>query len=163
MVDLNSGSVTKQAAAFDIIERMFFGYRDFVGVADDALASTGYGRAHHRVLHFVDRNPELTVGELLAILKVTKQGVSRTLRTLVADGMITVAQGPDDRREKRLRTTPKGHELVVLLARLQTERIERALHDLPSDARATVAAFLANLVDEDERAAVLQRIDGVQP
>lgn len=148
------------ALAYDIIERLFFGYRDFVGLADEALAETPYGRAHHRVLHFVDRNPELTVGELLAILKVTKQGLSRTLRTLVDDGMIAAEPGPFDRREKRLSTTDQGHALAQHLARLQTVRIEAALAALPPGGRETVARFLAHLVDENERAAVLSRIDG---
>lgn len=145
--------------AFDLIERMFFGYRDFVGVADEALSETGYGRAHHRVLHFVDRNPGLTVGELLAILKVTKQGLARVLKTLVDDGLIQGEPGPTDRREKRLSTTARGHRMSRELARLQSARIEQALAVAGPDSRATVAAFLAGLVDDCERDAVLSRID----
>ncbi len=145
--------------AFDLIERMFFGYRDFVGVADAALDETGYGRAHHRVLHFVDRHPGLTVGELLAILKVTKQGLARVLKTLVDDGLIQSEPGPTDRREKRLSTTARGHELARQLVRLQSARIEQALDLAGPGSRATVAAFLAGLVDDCERAAVLTRIE----
>lgn len=160
MVDVKKSSPAADPLAFDLIERMFFGYRDFVGVADAALAETPYGRAHHRVLHFVDRNPGLTVGELLTILKVTKQGVSRVLKTLVDDRMITVEPGPLDRREKRLSTTPEGHRLAQHLAALQTQRIEAALDPLPGHTRDAVSAFLANLVDAGERDAVLKRIDG---
>ncbi|GAB5377365.1 MAG: MarR family transcriptional regulator [Acuticoccus sp.] len=147
------------ALAFDLIERMFFGYRDFVGVADVALAETGYGRAHHRVLHFVDRHPGLTVGELLSILKVTKQGLSRVLKTLVDDEMIRAEPGPQDRREKRLSTTARGHDLARHLAALQTERIEAAMAAAGPESRATVAAFLAGLVDDHERGQVLTRIE----
>lgn len=162
MVDVKKNAELPNALAFDIIERMFFGYRDFVGVADAALAATGYGRAHHRVLHFVDRNPGLTVGELLTILKVTKQGLSRTLKTLVDDGMIVAEPGRSDRREKCLATTEAGHRLAVSLAALQTDRIDRALSRLPDDGRDVVAQFLAGLVDADEREAVLRRIDGTR-
>ncbi|MCF3931877.1 MarR family transcriptional regulator [Acuticoccus sp. M5D2P5] len=158
MVDVKNSSAPDEELAFDLIERIFFGYRDFVGIADEALVKTGYGRAHHRVLHFVDRNPGLTVGELLAILKVTKQGVARVLRTLVDDGLIEVRPGEHDRREKRLSVTTTGHELAVELARLQTKRIETALAPLPEGSRAIVAAFLAGLVDDKERNAVLTRI-----
>lgn len=160
MVDQKNSEPANDRLAFDLIERMFFGYRDFVGVADAALAETGYGRAHHRVLHFVDRNPGLTVGELLAILKVTKQGLARVLRTLIEDGLIEASPGPLDRREKRLTTTKSGRDLARHLARLQTERIEAALEGLPEDARETVARFLAGLVDEAEREAVIARIEG---
>lgn len=163
MVDVKKEAGLPPEPAFDLIERMFFGYRDFVGVADAALAATGYGRAHHRVLHFVDRHPGLTVGELLAILKVTKQGLSRTLKTLLDDEMIAAEPGPDDRREKRLRTTERGHALARRLARLQTARIDAALATLPPDGRAVVADFLAALVDEGERESVVKRIDGTRP
>lgn len=163
MVDVKNASFVRSAVeptpAFDLIESMFFGYRDFVGVADVALQETGYGRAHHRVLHFVDRNPGLTVGELLAILKVTKQGLSRVLKTLIDDALIKSAPGPHDRREKRLSTTPKGHDLARHLARLQSERIEAAMAAAGVENRATVAAFLVGLVDADDRAAVLARIE----
>lgn len=144
--------------AFDLIERMFFGYRDFVGVADKRLVAHGYGRAHHRVLHFVDRHPGLTVGELLTILNVTKQGVARVLRQLVDDKLIEVRPGATDRREKRLATTDRGGVLARELAQLQTARIEVALADLPADAREVVAEFLAGLVDAAERPDVLKRI-----
>jgi len=149
-----------EGLAFDLIERMFFGYRDFVGVADDALERTGYGRAHHRVLHFVDRHPGLTVGELLKILKVSKQGLGKVLKTLVDDGLITASPGSEDRREKRLATTAEGHDLARHLARLQTARIEAALAAAGPHGRDTVAAFLAALVDEHERDFVLSCIEG---
>lgn len=161
MVDVDSSLARHgepPAVAIDLIELMFFGYRDFVGVADAALSQTDYGRAHHRILHFVDRNPGLTMGELLAILKVTKQAASRVTRTLIEDGLIEARAGEADRREKRLRTTPRGHALAADLIGLQSRRIEAALAGLGPDGRRTVAAFLAGLVDEDERPAVLGRI-----
>lgn len=162
MVDLKKlESSGKQPCepAFDIIERIFFGYRDFVGVADEALSQTGYGRAHHRVLHFVDRHPGLTVGELLQILKVTKQGLARVLTRLVNDGLIKTSPGPEDRREKRLTTTADGHRLARHLATLQTARVEAAVAAAGPDARPVIAAFLAALVDPEEKAAVLSRIE----
>jgi DNA-binding MarR family transcriptional regulator len=159
MVDVRKVHEEDAGPAFDLIERMFFGYRDFVGIADEALAQRGYGRAHHRVLHFVDRHPELTVGELLSILKVTKQSVARVLKTLAEDGLIEATPGPLDRRERRLSTTPAGRDLVRSLARLQTAKIEAALDRLPPGSRSVVADFLAGLVDETERESVLARIE----
>ncbi|WMS43677.1 MarR family transcriptional regulator [Acuticoccus sp. MNP-M23] len=163
MVDLKKCSAHQpdsEPLALDLIERMFFGYRDFVGVADELLATIGYGRAHHRVLHFVDRNPGLTVGDLLGILKVTKQGVARVLKTLVDDGFITVRQGVADRREKCLATTAKGHDLARTITAIQTEKIHAALEAAGPANRDAIAMFLAALVDEDERADVLSRIAG---
>lgn len=146
-------------ADYTLIERLFFGYRDFVGIADAALTEYGYGRAHHRVLHFVHRNPDLTVGELLAILKITKQAAARVIRQLVEDGMIAVDPGRDDRREKHLTTTATGAALAERLSRLQTERIGAAIEALPPDSRHVVERFLINLVDSDDRAAVERLTD----
>ncbi|RAH99512.1 MarR family transcriptional regulator [Acuticoccus sediminis] len=160
MVDLKKSQSPDGELALALIEGMFFGYRDFVGIADERLAELGYGRAHHRVLHFVDRHPGLTVGELLGILKVTKQGVSRILKTLVDDGLIEVRAGEFDRREKRLQTTEAGHRLAREVVRIQSERIEAAIKAAGPGARETVFAFLTALVDDDDRNAVLRRIEG---
>ena len=97
--------------AFDVIELLFFAYRDFVRDADEALVAYGFGRAHHRVLHFVDRNPGLTVTELLDILKITKQSLGRVLRELVEKGFIESRENEADRRQRLLRLTPEGQKL----------------------------------------------------
>ena len=160
MVDLKKLEQADPDLALALIEGMFFGYRDFVGIADERLAQMGYGRAHHRVLHFVDRHPDLTVGELLAILKVTKQGVSRVLKQLVDDGLIEVRPGRHDRREKRLTTTAAGHALAREVVDIQSARIRHAIDAAGPGATKTVFAFLAALVDDDDRAAVMRRIEG---
>ncbi len=91
---------------FDLIELFFFAYRDFVSGPDRVLADLGFGRAHHRVLHFVDRNPGLTIAELLDILKITKQSLNRVLKELVEQGYVHVRTGRQDRRQRHLETTP---------------------------------------------------------
>src|SRR5579862_8559120 len=90
---------------FDLIELMFFAYRDFVGDADRILERLRFGRAHHRVLHFVNRQPGLTIAELLDILKITKQSLSRVLKDLVDTDHIEVAAGTLDRRQRLLYPT----------------------------------------------------------
>ena len=80
--------------AYDLIELLFFAYRDFIGDADALLAKISFGRAHHRVLHFVNRHPGMRVADLLDILKITKQSLGRVLRELVDDGYITQRAGP---------------------------------------------------------------------
>src|SRR6476659_11148291 len=92
---------------YDIIELLFFAYRDFVADADHLLEAYGFGRAQHRFLHFVDRNPGLTVAELLDILKITKQSLGRVLKELVDQGFITQREGEEDRRQRLLATTAK--------------------------------------------------------
>ena len=100
------------------IELLFFAYRDFTAEPDAILAQYGFGRAHHRVIHFVGRHPQMTVGELLDILKITKQSLSRVLGQLVQQGFIIQYPGPRDRRQRLLDLTPRGCEL------------ERQLHPL---------------------------------
>src|SRR5215467_1501124 len=119
----------KDEAAFDMIELLFFAYRDFVGDADEVLARFGFGRAHHRVLHFVNRNPGMKVAELLDILKITKQSLGRVLKQLIDEGYVEQKQGTD-RRQRLLYATAKGEALALKLAGLQSGRIGRALAEL---------------------------------
>jgi DNA-binding MarR family transcriptional regulator len=131
----------------ELIELLFFAYRDFVGEADHILEAIGYGRAHHRVVYFVMRNPGLRVSDLLDILQITKQSLGRVLKQLVDDGYIEQRPGPVDRRERLLYATDKGERLASDLSARQHARINRALATLPADARATVRDFLGNMID----------------
>src|SRR5262249_41205057 len=87
---------------WDVIELLFFAYRDFIGDPDDVLAKCGFGRAHHRVLHFVNRNPGMKVAELLDILKITKQSLGRVLKQLIDQGYVAQKEGANDRRQRLL-------------------------------------------------------------
>ena len=93
------------------IELLFFAYRDFTAEPDAILAQYGFGRAHHRVIHFVGRHPQMTVGELLAVLRITKQSLSRVLGQLVRQNFILQQPGSHDRRLRLLELTPKGRDL----------------------------------------------------
>src|ERR1700687_764219 len=86
----------------DLIELLFFAYRDFVGDPDEVLAKLGFGRAHHRVLHFVNRNPGIKVADLLDILKITKQSLGRVLKQLIDHGYVVQRAGANDRRQRLL-------------------------------------------------------------
>src|SRR4030095_16750983 len=93
---------------FAIIELLFFAYRDFTSDPDQILADYGFGRATHRVLHFVHRIPGLTVAARLDVLKITKQSLARVLKQLIDTGHIVQVQGPRDRRQRELYPTAKG-------------------------------------------------------
>jgi DNA-binding MarR family transcriptional regulator len=143
---------------WDIIELLFFAYRDFVGDADHVLEAFGFGRAHHRVVHFVCRYPGLTVADLLDVLRITKQSLGRVLKQLLDEGYIVQKAGDNDRRQRLLFATPKGEALVVKLAGLQTDRIAHALRGLgPGEAEA-VSKFLRAMIDRDDPDKVLQTI-----
>ncbi|MFT4277039.1 MAG: MarR family transcriptional regulator [Rhodopseudomonas sp.] len=143
---------------WDIVELLFFAYRDFVGDADHVLEAFGFGRAHHRVVHFVCRYPGLTVADLLDVLRITKQSLSRVLKQLLDEGYIVQKAGDSDRRQRLLFATAKGEALVEKLARLQTERIDRALRDLGPGGAETVGKFLRAMIDRDDPDKVLQTI-----
>lgn len=144
---------------YDLIELLFFAYRDFTADPDDQLADFSFGRAHHRVLHFVDRNPGIMVTDLLGILRITKQSLGRVLKQLVDQDFIEQHPGPIDRRQRLLHTTAKGHELAVRLAALQSERLERAIKDLPDDGAQVVRQFLFQMINEDMRADVAKLVN----
>ena len=143
---------------WDIIELLFFAYRDFVGDADHVLEEFGFGRAHHRVVHFVQRYPGLKVADLLDVLRITKQSLGRVLKQLLEEGYIVQKAGDSDRRQRLLFATAKGEALVAKLAGLQTVRINRALQDFPADGAETVRRFLLAMIDHDDPDKVLEVI-----
>src|SRR4051812_23754554 len=143
---------------WDVIELLFFAYRDFIGDPDDVLAKFGFGRAHHRVLHFVNRNPGMKVAELLDILRITKQSLGRVLKQLIDQGYVVQREGAEDRRQRLLFVTPKGETLALKLALLQTERISRALGELGPGAREAARRFLAAMIDAENRDGALRQI-----
>jgi DNA-binding MarR family transcriptional regulator len=143
---------------WDLIELLFFAYRDFVSDPDHVLEKLHFGRAHHRVLHFVNRNPGLKVADLLEILRITKQSLGRVLKQLMDENYVVQREGPDDRRHRLLFVTPKGEQLAMKLAGLQTDRIARALSALGPNAHEAARAFLAAMIDAESRDEVLRFI-----
>jgi DNA-binding MarR family transcriptional regulator len=142
------------------VELLFFAYRDFTGEADAVLAEFGFGRAHHRVLHFVNRHPGLRVADLLDILKITKQSLARVLKQLVDQGYILQKAGPEDRRERLLYLTAKGRELANKLLALQCARVAAALAEAGDESGAVTRRFLAGMIAKRERPRIEKLIFG---
>jgi len=153
-----AGAAAEGEPIWDLIELLFFAYRDFVSDPDHVLEKFGFGRAHHRVLHFVNRNPGMKVADLLDTLRITKQSLGRVLKQLVDQGYVVQKEGPDDRRHRLLFVTPKGEQLAMKLAGLQTERITRALAGLGPNAHKAARDFLAAMIDAENRDEVLRFI-----
>lgn len=135
----------------ELVELLFFAYRDFTGDPDVILEEYGFGRAHHRVLHFVSRYPGLRVADLLDILKITKQSLARVLKQLIDEGFIEQLTGAIDRRERRLHVTPRGEALTQRLLAPQLRRVEAALRQVNGDAVTQSRNFLYNMIDLRER------------
>ena len=154
---LDSG-VAAPEPLWDIIELLFFAYRDFVSDPDEVLSKFGFGRAHHRVLHFVNRNPGMKVADLLEILNITKQSLGRVLKQLVDQGYVVQKEGAQDRRQRLLFVTPKGEALALKLAGLQTQRITRVFGELGPGAHEAARRFLTAMIDTDHREGVLRLI-----
>jgi DNA-binding MarR family transcriptional regulator len=148
----------REEPIWNVIELLFFAYRDFISDPDDVLAKLGFGRAHHRVLHFVNRNPGMKVAELLDVLKITKQSLARVLRQLIQEGYILQREGANDRRQRLLYVTPKGEALAMKLAGLQTKRITRALAELGPTGHETAGRFLTAMLNSEHRESVLRFI-----
>jgi DNA-binding MarR family transcriptional regulator len=145
---------------WDIIELLFFAYRDFVGDADHELEVFGFGRAHHRVMHFVHRYPGLKVADLLDVLRITKQSLGRVLKQLLDEGYIIQKTGNNDRRQRLLYATAKGEALVAKLAGVQTDRITHALGGIDPAGLAAISQFLRAMIDRDDPDKVLEAIFG---
>ena len=154
MTDIKSGPnplFLRTDEIMQAIELLFFAYRDFTGEPDELLAEYGFGRAHHRVIHFVGRNPGITVSELLSILQITKQSLSRVLSQLVAEGIIKQTPGEIDRRQRLLELTEKGTELDEKLFNVQRQRIVKAYKESGAEAVAGFRSVLMNMMEESDR------------
>ena len=135
------------------IELLFYAYRDFISEPDEILAELGLGRAHHRVIYFVGRHPGMTVSDLLSILKITKQSLSRVLRQLVDEGYIEQRPGPKDRRQRLLALTERGREFEQQLTENQRARIGRAYREAGAEAvegfRKVMLGIVSSPADRD--------------
>ena len=133
---------------FRMIELLFFAYREFTADADSILEQYGFGRAHNRILHFVNRDPGMTIADLLELLQITKQSLSRVLRQLIEEGFVRQMPGAEDRRQRCLYPTQKGRDLTLELSRAQSRRIDAALGTTkPTDA-APIGSFLMQMASD---------------
>ncbi len=153
MADINSKRLSQDDRRLEqLVELLFFAYRDFVSDPDAILGRIGFGRAHHRVVHFVGRSPGMPVAELLAILKITKQSLGRVLRELIVKGYVRQEEGAVDRRQRLLYLTPKGHELKLQLISPQIDRFRRALRG-PATANAQqLRGIFLGMIDAEGQA-----------
>lgn len=139
-------------------ELLFFAYRDFVADPDEILNNYGFGRAHHRVLHFVNQEPGLRVADLLKILKITKQSLARVLKQLIDEGFIRQETGQADRRERHLFATTKGQELAQTLMKPQFARIQNALEGMSDSEQQQIIQFLYRMIEDKDDTISSQRL-----
>ena len=161
-------SPATEAEHLAFVELLFFAYRDFISEPDAVLQDYGFGRAHHRVLHFVSRQPGLRVADLLDILKITKQSLGPVLKQLVDRGFVMQTTGDADRRERRLHLTGDGLDLASRLRTLQTSRVAAALEharagwplaDAAGASAAVARAFLIGMIADRDRASIERLLD----
>jgi DNA-binding MarR family transcriptional regulator len=132
------------------IELLYFAYRDFTSEADEMLARYNFGRAHHRVVYFVGRHPQMSVSDLLSILRITKQSLSRVLGQLVRQGFIVQKPGSRDRRQRLLELTEKGVELERQLSETQRQRIARAYREAGAQAVEGFRKVMTGIISGEE-------------
>ena len=150
MTDINARQdFVSEEDLVQLVELLFFAYRDFIADPDQILGKIGFGRAHHRVIHFVGRSPGMRVAELLSILKITKQSLGRVLRELIERGYIEQREGSADRRQRLLYLTAKGKDLHNQLIAPQIARIRRAVGDAGSVGEKAYRDVLNRMIDEE--------------
>jgi len=154
MTETRQPTAINEEALRQAIELMFFAYRDFTAEPDAILAEYGFGRAHHRVIYFVGRNPGIAVNQLLDILKITKQSLARVLRQLIDEGFIEQRMDGFDRRRRLLYLLDAGHSLERQLTERQARRIAGAYAEAGAGAGDSFRAVLRAIVNEDDRGRV---------
>ena len=142
-----------------LIELLFFAYRDFVSDPDQMLEELGFGRAHHRVVHFVGRDPGMTVAQLLDILRITKQSLGRVLKDLIDKGYVYQREGEHDRRQRLLYLTEKGASLHQQLMTPQIERFRHALAETSALNGDLLRSTLLNLASPNNRQEIADWIE----
>jgi len=145
------GAPLPDAKLHEFAELLFFAYRDFTRDPDAILKDFGFGRAHHRVLHFVNRHSGLRVADLLDILNITKQSLSRVLKQLIDQGYIVQQAGSSDRRERLLFPTERGRALAHRLAAPQLVRLQVAIEAAGPGAEAALRQFLEAMINAEDR------------
>ena len=148
------------AELFRHMELLFFAYRDFTSDPDKMLEEIGFGRAHHRVLHFVTRHPGMCVADLLHILTITKQSLGRVLKQLVNEGYVRQQRNIHDRRERLLYPTEAGCALSRRLAAPQLDRLANALAAAGTSGQNATESFLFTMITEAERSQVARVVWG---
>lgn len=158
MADIISAQELSEAETVALIELLFFAYRDFVSDPDEILSELGFGRAHHRVVHFVGRDPGMTVQQLLDILRITKQSLGRVLKELIDKGYVVQREGDTDRRQRLMFLTEKGESLRQRLMAPQLARIRRAVGQ-GGEAAHLYRKVLYQMVSPENRDSVRDWID----
>jgi DNA-binding MarR family transcriptional regulator len=133
------------------IELLYYAYRDFTAEPDAILAGYDFGRAHHRVIYFVGRHPQISVSDLLGILRITKQSLSRVLGQLVQQGFILQKPGSRDRRQRLLELTEKGVALERQLSENQRQRIAKAYREAGGAAVEGFRKVMLGIMSDDNK------------
>ena len=160
MTDINFKEVLEniddEALFLKSTELLYFAYRDFIAWPDEILQKYGFGRAHHRIIFFVNQNPGMTVAELLKLLNITKQSLSRVLSTLIDQSYITQEIGEEDRRQRLLYLTGKGQKLLKEVSVYQKEQMIKACRSSGTEATEGFWKVLTALINENDRDDILK-------
>ena len=133
-----------------IIELVFFSYRDFTAGPDQVLEKLNFGRAHHRVIYFVGKKDKITIKELLKVLKITKQSLTRVLKQLVKEGFIVVSTGLD-KRTKNLSLTSNGLSLENELSTIQIQKIKKVINNFNKEDIDGFKKILYEMIEIDNK------------
>ena len=159
MADIMLDHGLDEAEAVALVELLFFAYRDFVADPDHVLKNLGFGRAHHRVLHFVGRDPGMTVASLLDILQITKQSLARVLKELIDKKYVFQNEGEQDRRQRLLHLTPSGEVLRQKLMAPQIARFKRAAQEIKTEKKNELHSLLLHLINPENQPAAQKWIE----
>ena len=133
-----------------VIELIFFSYRDFTSGPDKVLEKLNFGRAHHRVIYFVGKKNNITIKELLGVLKITKQSLSRVLNQLVKEKFIILSTGID-KRTKKLYLTEKGKKLEKELSTIQINKLKNVISNFSENNINGFKKILFEMIDQDSQ------------
>ena len=158
MTDINFKNINDEQLFLKSTELLYFAYRDYIAWPDEVLQNYGFGRAHHRVLFFVNQTPGMTVAQLLKMLNITKQSLSRVLSTLIDKGYVIQEIGDTDRRKRLLDLTDKGKTLLNEVSEHQKVQMVKACKDSGMESIEGFWKVLSALINEENRQEIISNI-----
>ena len=116
--------------------------------AGDLRLRGGLDEIDQHTLFLIERQPGITLAELSAALRLSKQTLSRHLKHLADSGLVDQETTADDRRKRPLRLTAKAAAILAEIKAVQKRRLRHAFKSAGADAVEGFTRVLRELAGE---------------
>ncbi len=130
-----------------LIEKLFVGYRESFADSKKILIKYNIGLAHQKTIHLISMYEGISISELMAKLKVTKQSLNRVLKDLIKLEIIFFNKDENDSRIKHIFLNEKGKKIFKEIFEIQKKRIYNAFLNSSSQEVINFDEVLKRIID----------------